>query len=449
MENSETDLNESINEETPLQPNQIDFNVNNWNFLLYFSILANACTVLIPYNIFVSSYNYYVNYKLKYKDQPINELNKYQQYFISWIGVSCQSATVFMVLVNTVSSKINRISLYKRVMGSMVGILFFCIVSIVLARMDSSEWIPLFFALNVALAFITSIATAIYQNSLYGLISIFPYKYVNGAVLGNNISGFISTIMLLIATKVSKDDSWRQTYFYLFALILLIIGAILLNIMIHSILLLFALGNTDTKIYHYYKLVDTHENQNTSTEGVFKKFKFILEKGFDYYIAMFMLYVVTLCIFPAMLVYRKSPIYENEQSEYFKTNIVYLNFATFSIVGSWLANYYNKITKNCAILFVTIRFLLILYFIFSNIADIYGNNVNNILNSDGLFGFVCAFTGLTNSFMTSVLFMKSVKLFQDKHTKEATMLMSVFLLVGIIVGLLLGTFMIYIVTLCH
>ena len=46
---------------------------------------------------------------------------------------------------------------------------------------------------------ILNAATGVYQNSLYGLVAILPPRYTNAVILGNNISGTITTVVSIVS----------------------------------------------------------------------------------------------------------------------------------------------------------------------------------------------------------------------------------------------------------
>ena len=55
------------------------------------------------------------------------------------------------------------------------------------------------FQLTMVSVMILNAATGVYQNSLYGLVAILPPRYTNAVILGNNISGTITTTVSVIS----------------------------------------------------------------------------------------------------------------------------------------------------------------------------------------------------------------------------------------------------------
>ena len=53
--------------------------------------------------------------------------------------------------------------------------------------------------LTMVSVMILNAATGVYQNSLYGLVAILPPRYTNAVILGNNISGTITTTVSVIS----------------------------------------------------------------------------------------------------------------------------------------------------------------------------------------------------------------------------------------------------------
>lgn len=103
----------------------------------------------------------------------------------------------------------------------MVEVILF-IVTIILAMVDSSQWIVQFFYITMASVVILNIANGVYQNSVYGLAAKLPSKYSNAVVLGSNISGTFTSIINIIAISLSPTLRVAAIYYFLAALLVLL-----------------------------------------------------------------------------------------------------------------------------------------------------------------------------------------------------------------------------------
>ena len=59
---------------------------------------------------------------------------------------------------------------------------------------------------------ILNAATGVYQNSLYGLVAILPPRYTNAVILGNNISGTITTVVSIVSKLAVAGTSGEFSF---------------------------------------------------------------------------------------------------------------------------------------------------------------------------------------------------------------------------------------------
>lgn len=97
------------------------------------------------------------------------------------------------------------------------------IITIILAIVDSSSWPREFFYTTMITVVIINIAGGIYQNSVYGLAGNFPSIYSNAVVLGTNISGTITSLIIIISIALSPNLKIAAIYYFLTALFILLI----------------------------------------------------------------------------------------------------------------------------------------------------------------------------------------------------------------------------------
>jgi hypothetical protein len=55
-----------------------------------------------------------------------------------------------------------------------------------------------FFVLTMISVVILSSANGIYQNCIYGLTALFPDKFTNAVIIGNNLCGIFVTLVLIV-----------------------------------------------------------------------------------------------------------------------------------------------------------------------------------------------------------------------------------------------------------
>lgn len=62
---------------------------------------------------------------------------------------------------------------------------------------------------------------AIYQNSVFGISAQFPPKYTGGIILGNNISGVLTSLILIISDAVASSKKGAAIYYFITAIFFL------------------------------------------------------------------------------------------------------------------------------------------------------------------------------------------------------------------------------------
>lgn len=95
------------------------------------------------------------------------------------------------------------------------------ILTVILAIIDTSEWITLFFYLTMLTVIILNIVNGIYQNSVYGFSSRLPMKYTNAIVTGSNVCGTFTALMNIITIWLSPNKRIAAIYFFASSILIL------------------------------------------------------------------------------------------------------------------------------------------------------------------------------------------------------------------------------------
>merc|ERR1712168_1521888 len=149
----------------------------------------------MPWNMFITAHGYFIDYKLKGPcGQPESE---YRKFFMNYLGIVAQLPNVLLNVTNLFVHLGGNIK--SRIVWSIVTMIIIFVFTIIMAMVDSSQWIEAFFWLTMVSVVILNAATGVYQNSLYGLVAILPPRYTNAVILGNNISGTITTTVSVIS----------------------------------------------------------------------------------------------------------------------------------------------------------------------------------------------------------------------------------------------------------
>lgn len=100
-------------------------------------------------------------------------------------------------------------SLTKRIVVCICIIIIIFIITAIFAMIDTSNWDgSAFFAITMVSIAILNSATGVYQNCVFGVAAAFPFSYTNAVIMGNNLSGTWTAIILIITIAGIEIYLW-------------------------------------------------------------------------------------------------------------------------------------------------------------------------------------------------------------------------------------------------
>lgn len=114
-------------------------------------------------------------------------------------------------------------SLTNRILVSIMveAVIFF--VTAILAIVDSSTWPGAFFAVTILSVILINVANGIYQNCVFGVTATLPMKYTNAVVTGMNVSGVVSSLIMIVSTASTPDPMTSALAYFMTAVIFLFV----------------------------------------------------------------------------------------------------------------------------------------------------------------------------------------------------------------------------------
>ncbi|CAG2114590.1 unnamed protein product, partial [Medioppia subpectinata] len=184
----------------------------------------------MPWNMFINAQKYF-EYKLTVHvnnttslSEALNDVQTDQTYrnnFLSYLGLAAQLPNVLFNVLNIVF-QFGGTNLTLSITAAIVVEVILFIVTILLAMVDSSAWVPEFLVATLATVVVLNTANGVYQNSVYGLAAKLPPKYSNAVVMGSNISGTFTSIINIAAIALSPNLRVAAIYYFLAALLILL-----------------------------------------------------------------------------------------------------------------------------------------------------------------------------------------------------------------------------------
>uniref|UniRef100_A0A0N5BK41 Equilibrative nucleoside transporter n=1 Tax=Strongyloides papillosus TaxID=174720 RepID=A0A0N5BK41_STREA len=333
---------------------------------VYFIMMLHGIGVLLPWNMLTTiAPSYYIDYKLTnyYENGTISYQPSVAKDFFSYLGIFAQFPNLLLNLINLFL----RIKgdLTKRVLWSIFilggGIVF----TIVFIYIDTSSWIIAFFWMSMGSFFVINGASGMYQNSIYGIAAVLPMEFTNSVILGNNICGTFIAVINIITIAGSNNPKVAATAYFVVSLAVIVIC-------FFSIPLLKKL-----EFYRYYDDLSKTSIQNKNGDEEDAKISLsvyleVFKKGWQQMINVFLVFFVTLTIYPTILSDIVPAKYHDNDwtffisKKYFSAITCFLFFNFFASAGNMIAGYIPMKYKRLTSIPIIIRLLFIPFFIFCN-----------------------------------------------------------------------------------
>ncbi|CAJ0933654.1 unnamed protein product, partial [Mesorhabditis belari] len=405
--------------------------------LVYFIALLNGIGVLLPWNMFITiAPQYYVEYWFTQNGTT----SEYADSFMSWLGLASQIPNVSVNILNIIL--VISGSLLIRIVGPLV-VNCFCIsavIGIVIFCAPTLEGMAWFYAVTMFLVIVINTANGIYQNSIFGLFADFPSNYTNAIVLGNNICGTFTAVLSIFCTIVLNDI--RMVAMIYFSISFAVLIACLASIVL--------LKRSPFFTYFESKGEATREASN-STKPSWSQIQKTIQHAWPQFLNVFMIFLVTLSIFPAMLT--ASPPLRGVDGGWvslipeniYGGVIIFLNFNVFATIGSFVAGLKQWPNSNYLWVAVWLRVLFMPFFMFYNYLP-HQRTLPVLFYNEWVFGLGNSLMAFSSGYLSSLAMMYAPKVVPEALSKTAGMISSLCLIAGIASGVIFTFIIQFIVT---
>ncbi|XP_052130282.1 equilibrative nucleoside transporter 2 [Frankliniella occidentalis] len=395
--------------------------------LVYLTLLLHGIGTLMPWNMFITPKDYFVDYKLGNGTSAGKDF-KYDEDFLAYISFAAQVPNLLFNWLNVFVQFGGSVT--TRVVWSILVMVFIFVMTVVLAMMDSSDWPGSFFWVTMVSVVILNMASGIYQNTVYGMGAKLPPKYTGAIVLGSNISGTFTAIVSLISLVMAPNVRTAAIYYFIAALLVLLACfdtyfALPLN-----------------RFYRYHELMSQKELQKKKREnlGAVPRTPFfaVFRKCYPQCLNVFMVFFVTLALFPTVQsdIKRSDPNFFIEERFYLSV-LCFITFNACAMIGSSLSTWVRWPGPRFLTVAVWLRLLFIPLFAFCNyLPKDETRTFPIIIKNDWVYWGVGIVMGLTSGHFSSLAMMYCPKNVDPQHQSIAGMLGAAFLVTGIFCGIL-------------
>lgn len=203
-------------------------------------------------------------------------------------------STTFLILNAFIG---HRISLGLRMNGSLLIVFVIFLMNTLLILVNTDQWQETFFNITIASVVVMNIATAIQTGGLFGLCGQFPSEYMTAVVSGQALGGVFTALVEIVTITFSTDD--RKSTFIFF-----IIGNVLCVMAIVTYIIL-----PRTNHFKFYTVEKSsprpsrcEESGSDAVAPIEPTFKEVLNKIWMYGFAEWLVFVVTLSVYPSVTV---------------------------------------------------------------------------------------------------------------------------------------------------
>lgn len=390
--------------------------------LVFMTLVLHGVGTLMPWNMFITADKYFTDYKLVTED---GERSAYAKNFLTYIGFAAQIPNVLFNWINIFVQLGGNLT--SRIVWSILIEVVIFVFTVVLAMIDSAEWPDVFFWITIGSVIILNIANGIYQNTVYGMAARLPFAYTGAVVLGSNMSGTFTALINIIAIAMAPNTRTSAIYYFITALFVLLACfdtyfALPLN-----------------RFFRYHEA--QHERAKKAAKRDPSKPKvpyfYIFKKAFPQLFNVFMVFFVTLAVFPAVL----AETCRTEENfplspKYFQAVTCFLTFNLFAMFGNMLPGLFKWPGPRFLCIPVLFRLFLIPAFLLCHYYPKGEMRVLPVLiDSDWAYWVLSVILGITSGYYSSLAMMYCPRTVEPEHAPVAGMFGAASLITGIFAGI--------------
>ena len=412
--------------------------------VIYGVFILFGIIILLPWNIFLSADDYFVKFKLNTNQSRNATFTKHFMLIVSSIG---QMTNVIVSVCSIVLMQRFTVNPKRRIPYTILCLVSCMLVHIFLAIIDTSDWPEIFFILCCLLVFVMYIATGILNLCVYYVVSILPMEYINAIILGNNLSGCLTTVLSIIS-KLTAPDLRIATIFYfgaaIFFLMFAFVGYIIMGRM---------------SFYKYYYVKNTageggvelrgvaadddetiddilnNNNEKVAVNNMFATYLQVIKKVWPLLFCIWLNFFSTLAIFPVYTL-GITPNSIGFMGNWYHDIVTFLTFNIFVTIGNIIPRFVKWPGQKFIHIVVVLRACCVFgFFLCSNYKRDERNLVPVLVTNDYVYWAGAAASPLTFGYIASLLMMYTIKRVEPTFAGTASMLAALTLIIGVISGL--------------
>ncbi|CAH1184793.1 unnamed protein product [Phyllotreta striolata] len=385
-------------------------------YIVYFICLLHGVGVLIGRNTFSNARDYFKDYKLS--DDYIGYHYPHRDHFMQFLAFFSNFPAFVFMWVN-IFVRLKSAIKWRIIVG--IGLLIVILAfTLVMDLVNTSHCPDFFFFATMISVFAMNSANSVYQSTFFGIIGKLPEKYMTALVIGNYVSGTLTSTFSLLSKVASTNYKTAAFYYFMVAVIVLCFCFASFFIVVNN---------------EFYKYYDEKENAGVKKGEELPPYWFIFKTAFPQLLNITLVYTVSITLFPSM----QSDIFKTDPNffipdEYYADIMCFLTFNVFSMIGSFLPVFFVWPKPKHLWIPITLRFLYIPLLLFCNYQIQQAERAIPVLFNDYIYFCLVSTMALTNGYFASVSSMYAPKTVEEKYSMVAGMFLGASLLTGVNIG---------------
>lgn len=268
------------------------------------------------------------------------DITPIQATFTSDLTFAASVPNTIVLIINAFFG--HRIPLNIRINGSLILVLIFFMMNTALIEVNTDQWQDKFFDFTIFSVIIMNISTAILSGGLFGISGLFTSEYVTAVISGQALGGVFTAIVEIITLTFGVSAKTAAFVFFMIGNVILVVS------------LVAYIAMAKTEFFKYYTverlaLVKEQEERRSGHVEVEPSFRHVLNRIWLYGFTEWMVFAVTISVYPAVTVLINSQSHGNGHpwnDIYFIPVTNYLIFNSGDYLGRIVAGMIEWVNSN-------------------------------------------------------------------------------------------------------
>jgi len=399
--------------------------VEDKHSLVFFICAWLGVVLLLPWNFFINLNGYWMH---KFRDTrtslPLNEtlpkFDSMQTFWNSWLSILSMSPNFLFLFLNVIFG--HRLRIHPRLFFALAFNLVLFAITIIFTEVNTDSWQAGFYWMSLIFACIFNMNDSIFQGAFAILLGRFPQEYMSALANGQAIGGTFVSLCSIAFFAIGGDVGTMALFSFGVAALFLT----------SAIVLLIYVSRQPFYLHFYPDELEKVE---------FSDLVLVLRNTWQFLLAAFLNFFITLSVFPSLFGLTVS--IEEENSTWAKYFLLVGGFFVFNfsdLLGRILAGIakWPKATRGgswVTLISSLVRLAFIPLFMVCNTNPTNRVFTKVLFHSDLAFFFLNIVFGLSNGYICNICMMCTPKMVAEpKHQSTAASLTAFLSVAGLFIG---------------